>query len=65
MVANHQVFQYLYIVQSQSHIATDGQSISKSLSGAHDQIFITGLSLVYGADPRQHSLSRVLVLWDS
>jgi hypothetical protein len=33
------------ISQSQSHIATDGQSISKSwcraLSGAHDQIFIT------------------------
>jgi hypothetical protein len=32
-------------IQSQSHIATDGQSISKSwcraLSGAHDQIFIT------------------------
>jgi hypothetical protein len=31
--------------QSQSHIATDGQSISKSWyqapSGAHDQIFIT------------------------
>jgi hypothetical protein len=31
--------------QSQSHIATDGQSISKSwcraISGAHDQIFIT------------------------
>jgi hypothetical protein len=31
--------------QSQSHIATDGQSVSKSLcrapSGAHDQIFIT------------------------
>jgi hypothetical protein len=29
-----------WIVQSQSHIATDGQSISKSY-GAHDQIFIT------------------------
>jgi hypothetical protein len=32
-------------IQSQSHIATDGQSISKSWcrapSGAHDQIFIT------------------------
>jgi hypothetical protein len=33
------------LVKSQSHMATDGQSVSKSwclaLSGAHDQIFIT------------------------
>jgi hypothetical protein len=36
---------YYQIFQSKSHIATDGQSISKSWcrasSGAHDQIFIT------------------------
>jgi hypothetical protein len=35
--------------QSQSHIATDGQSVSKSWcqapSGAHDQIFITVLTV--------------------
>jgi hypothetical protein len=73
--------------KSRSHIATDGQSISKSWcrvpSGAHDQIFITlltvtvlflwgalsdektGLSFVYSAGPRQRSLSRVQVPWDS
>jgi hypothetical protein len=35
-----------YLGQSQSHIATDGQSVSRpwcrAPSGAHDQIFITG-----------------------
>jgi hypothetical protein len=64
--------------QSQSHIATDGQSIGKSWcrvpSGAHDQIFTTfwqlpscfsGAPFVYAAGPRQRSLSRMRVPWDS
>jgi hypothetical protein len=40
----HRILIHKVKVKSQSHIATDGQSISKSLcrasSGAHDQIFI-------------------------
>jgi hypothetical protein len=37
---------YDVLCQSQSHVTTDGQSVSPSWcrapSGAHDQIFITG-----------------------
>jgi hypothetical protein len=70
------------LIQSQSHIATDGQSISKSWCRAPSDIYCsltvttlffwsalsderTGLSFVYPAGPRQHSLSRVRVPWDS
>jgi hypothetical protein len=67
--------------QSQSYIATDSRSISKSWcrapSGAHDQIFIIvwqlrscfcgapSLSFVYADGPRQLSLSRIRVPWIS
>jgi hypothetical protein len=44
-------FTYISLSQSQSHIATDSQSISKSwcraTSGSHDQIFITLCKLWY------------------
>jgi hypothetical protein len=64
--------------QSQSQIATDDQSISKSWCRAPD-LFVSygivfwgalsderpGLSFVYAADPRQRSLSRVRVRWVS
>jgi hypothetical protein len=50
--------------ESQSHIATDGQSISKSW--CRDPSGETrGLSFVYEAGPCQRSLSRVRVPWDS
>jgi hypothetical protein len=67
-------------LSSQTHIPTDSKSISKSWcptpSGAHDQIFVTlwqlrlsdermGLSFVYAAGPRQHSLYRVQLPRDS
>jgi hypothetical protein len=63
--------------QNQSHIATDGQSISKSWhhapSGTHDQIFITlyiyGLVFVkpplWREDGSVFCVSRVRVSWDS
>jgi hypothetical protein len=67
--------------QSQSHIATDGQSNSKSWCRAPDiyysltatVLFLwgalsddrTGLSFVYAAGPHQRSLSRVRVPWDN
>jgi hypothetical protein len=66
---------------SQSHIATDGQSVSKSWCWAPDiyyrltvmVLFLWGalsderprLSFVYAAGPCQRSLSRVRVPWDS
>jgi hypothetical protein len=64
--------------QSQSHIATDGQSISKSWCRAPDSLTITvlflwgalsdgrtGLSFVCSAGPRQCILSLVGVAWHS
>jgi hypothetical protein len=70
----------LAVCQSQSHIATDGQSVSKSWYRAQDIYFCltvtflfpwgalsderTGLSLVSAAGPCQRSLFRVLVPWD-
>jgi hypothetical protein len=68
--------------QSRSHIATDGQSISKSWCRTPSDIYYsltgtvlffwgtlsderTGLSFFYAAGPRQRSLFRVRVPWDS
>jgi hypothetical protein len=64
--------------QSQSHITTDGQLISKSWYRAHLGLMtrylllfdsyglvLWGLSFLYAAGPRQHSLSWVRVPWDS
>jgi hypothetical protein len=57
---NHLLFYLLSqdtpINQSQSHIVTNGQSISMSWCRAP--------SFVYAAGPRQRSLSRVRVPWD-
>jgi hypothetical protein len=62
---------------SQSHIATDGQSVSKLtryvlLFDSYGLVFVgalsderTGLSFVYAAGLCQRSLSRVRVPWDS
>jgi hypothetical protein len=48
--------------QCQSHIATDGQSFSKSSyrapSGAHDPLWREDRFVVYAPSPRQRSLSR-------
>jgi hypothetical protein len=57
------------VTQSQIHIATDGQSIS--LSWCRGPVFLgrplwrEGGSCVYAAGPRQRSVSRVPVPWDS
>jgi hypothetical protein len=73
----HWIFQVK--VKSQSHIETDGQSISKSWCRAPYYcltimvLFLwgalsherTGLSFIYAANTRQRSLARVRVPWDS
>jgi hypothetical protein len=60
--------------QSQSHIATDGQSVSLGVYSLTVTVLFlwgalcderTGLSFVYAVGPRQRSLSRVAVPWDS
>jgi hypothetical protein len=57
-----------YLIQSQSHISTDGQSVSKSWcrasSGAHDQIFITFWQLrSYFCESPSLSRGRVCLLY--
>jgi hypothetical protein len=56
--------------ESRSHIATGGQLISKSwtamvLFSGSPSLTRGRVSFVYAAGPRQHSLSRVSVPWDS
>jgi hypothetical protein len=76
--SNSQLNSALIQSRSQSHIANDGQSVSKSWCDIYYCLTVTvlflwgtlsdekmDLSFVYAAGPCQHSLSRVQVLWDS